>query len=65
MARNGTAYRTLVPHDRPPDYVLLVTGQVMPHEVNPLPPERPGARGSAPGYLPRWRSGARQRRAKA
>jgi hypothetical protein len=62
MARPGTAYRALLPHDHPPDYALLATGRLVPAGAGPLASKRLRAAPTAPGYLPRWRYGARRRR---
>ena len=62
MARPGTAYRTILPHDPPPDYALLATGRLVPAGADPQASKRFWAAPTAPGYLPRWRYGARRRR---
>ena len=60
MARPGTAYRALLPHDPPPDYALLATGRLLPPGTDPPASKRLRAVPTAPGYLPRWRYGARR-----
>ena len=62
MTRYGTAARASLPHDPPPDYALLATCRLVPAAGDPPASARPAAGGTAPGYLPRWRAGARRRR---
>ena len=62
MARPGTAYRALLPHDPPPAYALLATGRLVLPAADPPARSGSGSARTAPGYLPRWRSGGRRRR---
>ncbi len=63
MTRHGLVSRALLPGVPAPDYALLATCRIDLPLGNDRPPRGDrGAVRTAPGYLPRWRTGGRRRR---